>query len=57
MFMNVVLAEPDGPMTATNSPWSMPSDHPRQGRGGARRRGLVYHPELLDFDKRTAMAG
>ena len=29
MFMNVDLPEPDGPMTATNSPASIVTDTPR----------------------------
>ncbi len=32
MFMNVLLPEPDGPMTATNSPGTIATDTPSRAR-------------------------
>ena len=56
-FMNVDLPEPDGPMTATNSPWLDGERDRLQGRGRARARRLVLLAEVLDLDEAAGHGG
>src|SRR5512139_2725664 len=56
MFMNVDLPEPDGPITATNSPWSMARDTDCRA-GGVPGADVSYClPRFSTSMKRPAMA-